>query len=143
MTRRARAPSHDGRIAARERHPISLQRGNTMTKQAQPQTPVVPTNAQMFAFDAASIESVMQQYTAWMEDIGRVQQESLEFVRSRLERDAQAAARMAECKTPAELMEWQISFTKDAVEDYVRQGQKITSLLMHANGLATRGDKRA
>jgi hypothetical protein len=116
-----------------------------MTKQAQSHTTVAPIGAAMFGVNTpADIDSVVNHYAAWLEDLGRVQQESLEFVRARLERDAEAATRMVACKTPAELMEWQISFTKDAVEDYMRQGQRITSLLMQStNGAGTRGARNA
>lgn len=87
----------------------------------------------------ADVETMMNQYSTWLEDLGRVQQESIAFVRTRLTRDAEAATRFAACQTPTELIECQLSFTKDAVEDYVRQGQKITSLLMHTgNGRGQR-----
>ena len=108
-----------------------------MTKHAQPQSTITPSGAVVFGFDPANLESVMQQYTTWLEELGRVQQESLEFMRARLARDAEAAARMAECKTPADLMQWQISYTKDTVEDYMRQGQKITTLLMQSTNGGT------
>ena len=101
-----------------------------MTKQrTHTQTPV---DTPFAAFGApANVESMMNQYTTWLGELGRVQQESIEFMRARLTRDMEAAARLAACKTPTEMFECQLTFTKDAVEDYVRQGQKITSLLMY------------
>jgi hypothetical protein len=112
-----------------------------MTKQAQPRAAEASADAfPMFAFTApADIESLMSRYSAWLEDLGRVQQESLDFLRERLTRDAEAAARMADCKTPADLFEWQFGYTKEAVEDYVRQGRKITALLMQSNGNGPEG----
>lgn len=90
------------------------------------------------------MESMMYQYSAWLEDWNRVQQESLEFVRVRLERDAQAAAQVAACTTPAEFVEWQMSFARDTVEDYLRQGQKMTEMLMQsANARQVAGGDRA
>jgi hypothetical protein len=115
-----------------------------MTKQARTQTEA-RADALFPGFGTtADVESMMTQYTTWLEDMGRVQQESIEFVRARLARDAEAAARLAACKTPTEMLECQLSFTKDAVEDYVRQGQRITSLLMHSgNGRSGRNGQRA
>jgi hypothetical protein len=111
-----------------------------MTKQARPNTTVSPVDAlASFGFAApAEMEAMMTQYSEWLDDLGRVQKESIDFVRARLARDAEAAARMAACKTPTDLFEWQISYTKDAVEDYLRQGQKLGELFMQAtNGHAS------
>lgn len=107
-----------------------------MTKQAQSRDADVSAAA-FPAFGMtppADLETMMTQYSTWLEDLGRVQQESIDFIRVRLARDAEAAARIVECRTPADLVEWQLGYTKEAVEDYVRQGQKITALLMQPNG---------
>jgi hypothetical protein len=113
-----------------------------MTKQAQHRAADAAAGAYpTFAFaQSADVETMVSRYSAWLEDLGRVQQESLDFLRTRLSRDAEAAAQMASCKTPAELIEWQLGYTKDAVEDYVRQGRRITALLMQSNADTKQGN---
>jgi hypothetical protein len=78
-----------------------------------------------------SIDSAVKTYTVWLSDCGRVQDESLRFLRARLSEQLQAAAHFAACKSPTEAFDLQVEYAGNAVSEFLVEGKKMLELCGH------------
>ena len=95
-----------------------------------------PRAVQEFWNGAPSIDSAVKNYTAWLSDVGRLQNETLSFLNARLSEDYQAAAHFAACKSPTEAFDLQVEYAGKVVSEFMTEGKKILELYGH---LATPG----
>lgn len=64
-------------------------------------------------------------YRTWCEVAGEIQSHTRQFLNNRLAKDQAAIADFVQCKTPIEVFNAQIAYARDAVADYVDEGQKV------------------
>jgi hypothetical protein len=84
--------------------------------------------AAMWAWDGQSVDTMVNSYETWAKDWGWLQNESLRFMRHRLERNVEAATSLASCKSPADALQMQMRFAGDALNDYLGEGQKMMAM---------------
>ena len=85
---------------------------------------------------APSVDSAIKDYTTWLSDFSRLQNETLRFLNLRLSEDYQAAAQLAACKSPTEAFDLQVEYAGKVVSEFMTEGKKILELYGH---LATPG----
>ena len=77
---------------------------------------------------APSIDSAVKNYTAWLSDLGRLQNETLRVLNARLSEDYQAAAHFAACKSPTEAFDLQVEYASKVVSEFMAEGKKMIDL---------------
>src|SRR5512144_539701 len=105
-----------------------------MRKSNEATTPVTP--AGMWSWDGQGFDAIVKTYESWAKDWGALQDESLRFLRHRLERSVEAATSIASCKSPGEALEMQMRYAGDTFNDYMSEGQKMMTLVSHAPSIA-------
>ena len=79
-------------------------------------------------FNEPPANPALGNYSAWLKDCGRLQDESLRFLGARVSSQFQAAAALAACKTPAEALGLQMQYANATVSDYMIEGKKMVEL---------------
>ena len=87
----------------------------------------LPAELQAF-WNGASLTSTVDSYNAWLANLGRVQDESVRFLRTRMSVDLQAASDMAACKTPTEMLDRQIEYVGAAFSAFMDESKKMLAL---------------
>lgn len=95
---------------------------------APPATPTSPIPTGQW-WDAASFGTVIDAYGKWMRNAARLQEESMHFARTRMQRNVEAATGFAACKTPSEMMAMQSRYASEMMSDYLGEGHKLVDLL--------------
>jgi hypothetical protein len=85
---------------------------------------------------APSVDSAVKNYTAWVSDFSRLQNEALRFLNVRLSEDYQAAAHLAACKGPTEAFDFQVEYAGKVVSELMTESKKMIEL---CGQLATSG----
>ena len=80
---------------------------------------------------APSVDLAVKNYTAWLSDFGRLQNETLRFLNVRLAEDYQAAAHLAACKSPTEAFDLQVEYAGKVVSEFMAEGKKMLELCGH------------
>ncbi len=88
-----------------------------------------PSPATTWPWNEGSVDAMLKGYGNWADNFTRLQDESLRFLRQRLERNLDNANQLATCKSPAEMIERQMRFAGDTVNDYMSEGQKMMELM--------------
>ena len=73
---------------------------------------------------------LLKSYNVWLDSAAKVQAESLRFILDRVRKDMEIPARLAECKSPVDVLEVQASFASTMVSDYLNETGKLLSLTM-------------
>ena len=81
----------------------------------------------------------VKNYTAWLSDFSRLQNETLRFLNARLSEDYQAAAHLAACKSPTEAFDFQVEYAGKVVSEFMAEGKKMIEL---CGQLATSGEPK-
>jgi len=68
-------------------------------------------------------------YRAWVETAGRIQGDTMEFVRNRLEKDAAAVAELGRCRNAVQAFNVQFAYARDAFADFVGESTRMATLL--------------
>lgn len=76
-----------------------------------------------------SMQTIMQSYNTWLRSAGQVQAEMLRFINKRICEDLEMPVRMAQCKSPADMVERQMSFANTMMEDYADESRKMMALM--------------
>ena len=75
-------------------------------------------------------------YRAWFETARRMQYDAMEFVRHRLEEDAEAVTDLGKCRTAVEAFNVQFEYARNALADFVGEGQKLAKMLGESMSVA-------
>jgi len=82
-----------------------------------------------FQFYFSGLEVFGQAYDPFLKGIARTQLEMLGFVNRRAQAYMQIPARVAQCRTPQDLLNAQAHFWRSAYEDYSESVGRVTSAL--------------
>src|SRR6187399_802994 len=89
----------------------------------------LPAAAQGFwTGNDASLTSTADSCTAWLENLARVQDESMRFLSTRMSADVQAASDLAACKSPTEMLDVQIAYMGAAFSAFMDESKKMLGL---------------
>jgi len=89
----------------------------------------LPAEVQAFwNANGASLTSTVDSYNAWVANLGRVQDESMRFLTTRMSADIQAATDIAACRTPAEIFDRQIEYVGAAFSAFADESKKMLAL---------------
>ena len=83
-----------------------------------------------------SVDTAVRNYTAWLGDFSRLQNETLRFLSLRLFEDHQAAAQIAASKSPTEAFDLQVENAGKVVAEFMAEGKTMLEL---CGQLATSG----
>jgi len=78
--------------------------------------------------NGCSAESTERAYRAWAEGIGRVQDETAQFLKNRATEDFAAVEKLARCATLPQMVELQTGYAIKALSDFVSEGQKLGAI---------------
>lgn len=67
-------------------------------------------------------------YLAWMEGLGDIGSEAMQFVAERIAEDVKTQHEILHCKNPAEIMAIQRRFLQTALDQYVAEGGKLMKM---------------
>lgn len=90
----------------------------------------VPTPDEVRAATEQTFMPLLQSYNVWLDSAAKMQAESLRFILDRVRKDLEIPARLAECKSPVDVLEVQASFASTMVSDYLNETGKLLSLTM-------------
>lgn len=71
--------------------------------------------------------SAEKAYRVWLETVGQMQSETIQFLNGRLAKDAALVARLGHCRTPAEIFNAQVDYASHMFADLVSEGQKVAA----------------
>ena len=77
------------------------------------------------------MDSAIKDYTTWLSDFSRLQNETLRFLSLRLSEDYQAAAQLAACKSPTEVFDLQVEYAGKVVSEFMTEGKRMLELYGH------------
>jgi hypothetical protein len=86
-------------------------------------------SASPFQFYFGGLESMGQAYDPFLKGIARTQLEMLGFFNRRAQAYMQIPARVAECRTPQDLVNAQTQFWRAAYDDYTQSMGRVTTAL--------------
>lgn len=86
------------------------------------------------------IDSAWHGVGGWLDDLVRMQRETLRYLHRRVERELDAVAYAVSCRHPIELLDLQLAYASQALADSVALGLHLTALV---NGSARRRYLRA
>jgi hypothetical protein len=66
-------------------------------------------------------------YRAWLETVGQMQTETIQFLNIRIAKNAALLARLGQCRTPADVFNVQADYASHAFIDFVNEGQKVAA----------------
>jgi len=72
--------------------------------------------------------SAVTTYTAWLGDVGRLQNEIVRFIKARLSEDYQTAAQLAACRNPTEAFNLQFQYAGNAMFEFMAESRKVLEL---------------
>lgn len=76
--------------------------------------------------------SAEKAYRVWLETVGQMQSETIQFLNNRIAKDAALMSRLGQCRTPVEVFNVQIDYASHALADCVNEGQKVAARLEKA-----------
>jgi hypothetical protein len=79
----------------------------------------------LWDMNGRSLDYAERAYRAWLDAAGEMQNETIDFLNSRLAKDSALIARLGQCKTPVEAFSVQADYAGHAFADIVNEGQKI------------------
>lgn len=100
-----------------------------MMKQTEPLPASASPMAPLQWWNNASFGTFFDAYGKWMRNVTRVQEESMHFARTRMQRNIEAATGFAACRTPSEMMAMQSQYASEMMNDYLGEGRKVVELL--------------
>lgn len=68
-------------------------------------------------------------YRAWFDGATRMQTEATTFWNGRLAKDMAALTMLGQCKDPAQALEAQMRYAREAMADYYAEGQRMMGLM--------------
>lgn len=83
-------------------------------------------------FGKESASTVSVAFSEWLGNYGRVQQETIRFMRDRFLKDFDMLAQFALCKKPEEFLQLQTKFLSEMLSDYAAESAKTVALLGNA-----------
>jgi hypothetical protein len=89
-----------------------------------------PTPDEVRAATEQTFMPLLRSYNVWLDSAAKMQAESLRFILDRVRKDLEIPARLAECKSPVDVLEVQASFASTMVSDYLNETGKLLSLTM-------------
>ena len=75
-----------------------------------------------------SLESALEVHSTFLGKVGRIQDASVRFLKSRIEADLEAISGLAACKTPVEVLNLQMAYASDAMSAFADESRKLTDL---------------
>lgn len=85
-----------------------------------------------FDVNGRSVEFAEKTYRAWLDGIGRAQNETVRFLKDRAVEDFATVGNFARCTTVSELVDLQTQYATKALSDFVSEGQKIGAIINDA-----------
>jgi hypothetical protein len=76
---------------------------------------------------------------AWMDSATRLQADTTAFWTGRVSKDVAAMTALARCTTPAEVMDAQMTYARDAAADFYAEGQRMMRIVNDAAKLGMPG----
>ena len=80
-----------------------------------------------------AMQTAMKSYNAWLNNACQVQTEILGFITKRVHEDLEMPKRIADCKSPTEVVQHQVSFAQKMFTDYADESIRIMSLMSEAD----------
>jgi len=100
-----------------------------MTRHAEPPPFPAAPDASMPWWNAGSYGAFADAYGRWIRNAARLQEESMRFTRTRMQRNVEAATGFAACRTPQEMIAMQSQYASEAMRDYMDEGRRVVELL--------------
>jgi hypothetical protein len=85
-------------------------------------------------------------YRAWLDGATRMQTEAAAFWNDRLGKDVEALGALSKCTNPGEAFEIEMRYARDAMADYVTEGQRMMRMMTDVTrqfGLPATGEAQA
>lgn len=82
----------------------------------------------LIAANGLSVEFAERAYRAWLDGIGRVQDETVQFLKDRADEDFAIVGTFVRCTTVTEAVDVQMQYTAKALSDFVTEGQKLGAI---------------
>ncbi len=92
-----------------------------MPSPASKDTQVPPTPEEVRSATEQTFTPLLRSYNVWLDSAAKVQAESLRFILDRVRKDLEMPARLAECKSPVDMLEVQAKFASTMVSDYLTE----------------------
>jgi hypothetical protein len=102
-----------------------------MTKHSGPPSASAATPPAAEWWSNASFGTFFDACGNWLRNAARVQEESMHFAHTRLQRNIEAATGFAACRTPGDLVAMQSRYASEMMSDYLGEGRKVVELLKH------------
>ena len=88
----------------------------------------------LWDMNAATMGTGQHAYRAWMEAATRMQTEATGFWNGRMGKDVAALTALGQCTSPAEALETQMRYMREAMGDFYEEGQRMLRIARDAAG---------
>lgn len=85
-----------------------------------------------FDVNGHSVDFAEKTYRAWLDVVGRAQNETVRFLKDRAAEDFATVGSLARCTTVSQFVDLQTQYATKAVSDFVSEGQKLGAILNDA-----------
>lgn len=86
----------------------------------------------LWDMNAATFGAGGNAYRTWMETATRMQTEAAAFWNGRLGKDVAALSALGRCTTPAQALEAQMRYVREAMTDYYEEGRRMLTIARDA-----------